>query len=134
MLKLLNILVVAYLAVAPGMNVEVLIHSVNLCDYTAPQVATEQPAQASHCGHDHGCPTQEDTPEETEGCPHIHQAVSPTTAMPAMQVQSFDDQPCPAVCEVSSLTPISVLAQVPVIDHSRPPPGPDLVATTILLL
>lgn len=133
MLKLLNILVVAYLAIAPGMNVEAFIHSVNLCAYTAPQVAAEVPAETNHCGHSHGCPSP-DTPDEPEGCPHIHQTVAPANAMPAMQIQSFDEQPCPALNELHTVTLVSVAARSLLVDHSRPPPGPEIVSTTILLI
>ena len=133
MLKLLNILVVAYLAIAPGMNVEAFIHSVNLCTYTAPQVAAEAPAH-DHCGHDHGSPTEDDAPEEHEHCPHVHQAIPPANVMPVVQVQSFDQLPCPALTEVSTLSSGSAHKQAPVIDDSRPPPGPEIVATTILLI
>lgn len=133
MLKLLNILVVAYLAIAPGMNVEAFIHSVNLCAYTAPQVAAEAPSQTIHCGHNHSCPAP-DTPDEPEDCPHIHEAVPPANVMPVVQVQSFDQLPCPALNEVSTLAAGNAHTHVPATDDSRPPPGPDVVATTILLI
>src|SRR5688572_1051096 len=85
MLKWLNILAIAYLAIAPGMDVGRLIHSVNLCRFADPvghNAVAEKPA--THCGHNHQ-PTQPE-PQEEE-CPHIHSVAAHTAAMPVAQLQ-----------------------------------------------
>jgi hypothetical protein len=129
MLKWLNILAIAYLAIAPGMDVGRLIHSVNLCRLADPvghsQVA-EQPAH--HCGHSHA-PKPE--PQEEE-CPHLHEVIVHATAMPVVQLQPVVAAALPA------LNPPVLELQSPVSacrvseDAPRPPPGPPLFGTIIL--
>lgn len=143
MVKLLNILVVAFLAVAPGMNVHVLIHSADLCAYIAPTVVeitdgVQVEAEVTHCGHRHHCDTQQDQPKDNpddhDGCPHICSSVAPATAAPVMQVRSFDAPAYPsAVCILLNHVE-AAFPGGPKLDDSRPPPGPDGVATTILLI
>ncbi|MBZ0136791.1 MAG: hypothetical protein K8I27_10500 [Planctomycetes bacterium] len=139
MLKLLNILIVAYLAIAPGMNVEAFIHSVNLCRVTAPKVMQE-PVPAA-CAHAH-CPTsqsddtREQSPQDQEpdSCPHLGSNVAPVNAMPAAVVQSFDMQACPVLVDYSPLSPPRAAVSRPINNDAHPPPTATLKGITILLV
>jgi hypothetical protein len=132
MLKWLNILAIAYLAIAPGMDVGRLIHSVNLCRFADPAGHTTTVAQAdAHCGHNHK-PTKPE-PQEEE-CPHLHSVTVHTAAMPVAQLQPVEGAALP------TLNPPVLEMQAPFSachvsdDDPRPPPGPMLVGIVVLLV
>jgi hypothetical protein len=128
MLKLLNILVIAYLAVAPGMNVEVLLHSVELCHAT--ESLAVQPPDA-HAGCTHHAPVP-DEPSEHSGCPHLTEAAAPSSVMPAVQPASSVELPCPYPGPAPEPRATDRSAGVSVLEDAQPPPW--LGQTTILIL
>ena len=130
MMNWLNILAVAYLAAAPGMDVGRLIHSINLCHFADPASHTLIGEGCHDCsGHDHA-----PTPEPKEDCPHLHEVAVYAPAMAVAQLQSIEVAALP-----SPGLPVSEL-QAPLYichvsdDDPRPPPGPDLVGTVVLLV
>jgi hypothetical protein len=126
MLKVLNILAIAYLAVAPGMNVDRLIHSVSLCRYTEPV----QVAQADHCGHNHA-PKPE--PQQKE-CPHFDSDTPLATAMPVVHAQPEIAAALPVLNPPVLEIALPASAGRTSEDDPRPPPGPEHLRTVILLV
>jgi hypothetical protein len=131
MLKLLNILAIAYLAIAPGMNVDRLIHAVNLCRFADPAGHHQTIEASHHCGRSHA-PRPE--PEPRDECPHLHNVSVHATAMPVVQLQpvvlAATPTLNPPILEVREPASVTALAH----DDPRPPPGPELVGIVILLV
>jgi hypothetical protein len=132
MLKWLNILAITYLAIAPGMDVGRLIHSVNLCRLADPVGHATTVAQADTlCGHNHTPARPE--PQEEE-CPHLHSVTVHTAAMPVAPLQPVVGAALP------TLNPPVLELQSPVSacrvsdDDPRPPPGLMLVGIVVLLV
>jgi hypothetical protein len=130
MLKCLNILAVAYLAAAPGMDVGRLIHSVNLCRFADPTSHARSCAEAHECsGHSH-----EPQPEPEKDCPHLHEVAVYAPAMAAAPLQSIVVAALPSLC----IPVIGLYAPLYLChfsdDDPRPPPGPELVGTVVLLV
>lgn len=125
MLKLANILVALFLAMAPGMNAVRLMHAVKACDIGA--------LAALHEDHEHSHEQEpcDDTPPQD--CPHFHSAHQ---GAPVMSVT-----PCPGVILPGPpIGPAPLIAGVPahrlahVALESRPPPGPPRVGCVQLLI
>jgi hypothetical protein len=130
MLKLLNILLAVSLAVAPGLSINGLLHSLELCDLLAPETSHMRPA--AHCAHHH-----QDTPPEPEDqpkdCNHVD-GVSQSVIAPVLGVAP-DFQPLPShTCLVGTgmLQPPVLLPALP--KDPRPPPGEPRVGSTLILI
>lgn len=129
MLKLLNILLAASLAVAPGLSVNGLLHSLSLCDLLAPEAGHMRPAEY-HCGHDHQKPQPEDKPTH---CHHVD-GVGQTVIAPVLNLAPDYEAAPPRACLVSTsmLQPPVLLPALP--KDPRPPPGEPRVGSTFILI
>ena len=129
MLNLLNILAVVYVSLAPGMNVGRLLHAADLCRYIQTQTEVHVAnAQGCPCNHE----KQEQAPEKD--CPHLQNLPIDSGGMPAVQLTSTIELPNPALCFIVDSYVEPATATVTGTDDPRPPPGPPLVGTTILLV
>lgn len=132
MVKLLNILLTVSLAVAPGLSVNGLIHSLSLCDLLAPDAGHMRPAEpaAQHCGHHHQQPQPQPDDEPTD-CHHVDGVAQVVIAPPL----SFSPEylPPPVVLlGTGMLQPPVLLPALP--KDPRPPPGETRVGTTFILI
>lgn len=125
MMKLANILMAAFLALAPGMDVVRLLHALEACGETAARVL-------AHHDHEHndGQPCDDVPPQD---CPHFKNVPHGSPAMSAAAPLSVI-LPAPPLCAAPVVHTAPVSAQ-PVLDQdSRPPPGPPLVGCVKLLI
>ncbi|MCZ7607383.1 MAG: hypothetical protein M5U25_15200 [Planctomycetota bacterium] len=133
MIKLLNILLAVSLAVAPGLSIDGLLHSLKLCDLLAPQAAHMRPAPqpaAQHCGHNHQQPEPEDEPSH---CHHVD-GVAQSQLSPLLNTAPEYAPLPPHTCLLSTsmLQPPVLLPALP--KNPRPPPLVPRVGTTLLLI
>jgi hypothetical protein len=127
MVKVANILLAFFLALAPGMDATRLLHSLAACDSAAEQVATQE-----HEGHHHhGEEPCNDRPQQE--CPHFKNFPhgSPVLAL-AAPVSVFIPGPPVCATPLLSAAPQRVVCKSSL--DSRPPPGPPLVGCVKLLI
>jgi hypothetical protein len=117
MVRATNLLLALFIALAPGLSVSRLLHSLELCVYSPAPVT----AQAA-CGHDHG-----DRPEperhDPDDCPHLQGVLQVPGAMNISVPVPFDLPPPPMATGVGGrIAPASRVFVAAVPD--RPPTGP----------
>ena len=133
MIKLLNILLAVSLAVAPGLSVDGLLHSLKLCDLLTPESTHMRPASqaaAQHCGHEHQQPKPEDEPTD---CHHVD-GVAQAQISPLLNLapEYAPEPPHISLVNASMQQPPVLLPALP--KDPRPPPGEPRVGTTFILI
>lgn len=125
MLKLANILMAAFLALAPGMDVVRLLHALEACGETAARVL-------AHHDHEHndGQPCDDVPPQD---CPHFKNVPHGSPAM-AVAAPLSVILPAPPMCAVPIVPAAPAVSTIAVNLESRPPPGPPLVGCVKLLI
>lgn len=135
MIKLLNILLAVSLAVAPGLSIDGLLHSLKLCDLLTPESTHMRPASqaaAQHCGHERQQP-KPDPEDEPTHCHHID-GVAQTQISPLLNLAP-EYAPLPphtGLVSTSMRQPPVLLPALP--KDPRPPPGEPRVGTTFILI
>lgn len=135
MTKLLNILLAVSLAAAPGLSVNGLLHSLNLCELLTPETSHMRPASqpaAQHCCHNH----QQQTPEPKDEPTHCHHVdgVAQAQISPLLNLAP-EYAPLPphtGLVSTAMLQPPALLPALP--KDPRPPPGEPRAGTTFILI
>ena len=133
MIKLLNILAVAYLAIAPGMNVSRLLHAVDFCQYLEPHVVVAHVETHSDCTH-HTPKDQQPTETPKDDCPHLTQLTVDMGAIPVVSIVSSSTPLNPALCWIAEAT-VTCTYSLPASpgDARAPPDTPRTGITQILI-
>lgn len=127
MLKVANILMAAFLALAPGMDAVALLHAVQACEFGAKFAAG---TTHDHEGHDHGDEPCDTPPQD---CPHFkHVPHGSPALLAAAPVSVF--LPGPPICALPDVAAAPVVPLSRLNEDSRPPPGPPLVGCVKLLV
>lgn len=126
----LNIFVLAFLAISPGMNADVLAHSFRLCRFM-PEPVAAQPDSSCPCDNDQ----QDDTDHDHEGgCQHLAGMTAQPPAVPGIQIPGTQQAPPPCLIALTPAGRSLPRVALPSPVHTRPPPLNLLTGATLLLI
>ena len=131
MLKLLNILAITYLTIAPGMNVGSLLHAIEACRYFEPAAAA---APAVHSCRHHQHPPGHDQDLTPADCDHSHALPVESRVAPVVAPESIAAEAGFGFCCVFHPLHESAGHAPCQLEDSKPPPGPPLVGTIVQLV